>query len=180
MEIRGTAEKFATKNIFSERITMNYQAMVLKDEHVPFVATVFEQNKAALHGGTISLDEWRTCLCATLDPDELNFIIATTDEPVAWLKLNGLNGDVACVSMLVVAKEHQQRGVGSFALDFAEQFARRMGKHAVYIQTTRDNAVATTFYLHRGYRIAKEIRYAVGDGIVRDGYQFCKSLEESV
>jgi ribosomal protein S18 acetylase RimI-like enzyme len=97
-------------------------------------------------------------------------------KPAAWLKMNGMNNDKICISMLVVDDAYKRSGVGSFAVRFAEEFAETHAKTAVRIQTTKDNIPATQCYQKQGY-IAKEIVYAVGDGINRDGYEFIKEIK---
>lgn len=156
---------------------MKYKALILDSEHIAFVDHVFRQNLEILHGGYISLDEWYTSLLTQTDAYEKNFIITADGENSAWLKLNGLNSADIWISMLVVAKEFQRMGIGSFCVQFAEEFARNEFKKSIRIHTTKDNIVATKLYLRNGYKIEKEIRYAVGDGIIRDGYQFIKKLE---
>lgn len=157
---------------------MTYQAVNLCSEHIPFVDRIFKQNNETLHGGQISLDEWYTYLCLEPDPYEVNFIITADGENAAWMKLNGLNAqDEIYIAMLVVAKEYQRSGIGSFAVRFAENFARAKSKGIVRIMTTEDNVIAVDFYLKQGYEIEKHIHYAVGDGVVRDGYLFKKELE---
>lgn len=159
---------------------MIYQAIDICPDHIPFVDYIFRQNNEALHGGQVSIAEWYTCLCLEVDSDERNFIITVNGEYAAWMKLNGLNtpGGIY-IAMLVVAKEHQQNGVGRFAVRFAEDFARAGNKDTVWIQTTQDNLAAVDFYLKQGYRIDKHIRYAVGDGVFRDGYRFKKQWKVS-
>jgi len=157
---------------------MEIAITTLTADHIPFVHDVFTQNIDILHGGeVISEKDWYDGLlgeCA--DPYEVNFIILSDRRPAAWLKINGLNGDTACISMLVVDRNFQRQGVGSFAVRYAEGYARECGKTAVRIQTTRDNTAAANCYLRLGYQIAREMKYAVGDGVLRDGYEFRKEL----
>lgn len=157
---------------------MIYQSVSLCSEHIPFVNRIFQQNNETLHGGQISLDEWYTYLCLEPDPYEMNFIITADGENAAWMKLNGLdNQNEIFISMLVVAKEYQRNGVGSFAVRFAEDYARARNKGIVRITTTMDNVIAVDFYLKQGYEVEERIRYAVGDGVIRDGYLFKKKIE---
>ena len=156
---------------------MKYKALILDSEHIAFVDHVFRQNLEILHGGHISFDEWYSCLCIEPDPHEKNFIITADGENSAWLKLNGLNSSDIWISMLVVAKVFQRMGIGSFCVQFAEKFARNEFKKSIRIHTTKDNIAATKLYLRNDYKIEKDIRYTVGDGIIRDGYQFIKELE---
>jgi len=78
--------------------------------------------------------------------------------------------------MLVVENSFKRCGVGSFAIHFAEQYIKSLGKSSLMIYTTKDNEPATQCYLKNGYRITEEIHYAVGDGIVRAGYRFQKDF----
>ncbi len=156
---------------------MIYEAVNLRPDHIPFVDDVFRQNREVLHGGVISTDEWYACLYLEVDSDERNFIITANGENAAWMKLNGWNAEEEIyIAMLVVAKEYQRHGVGSFAVQFAQNCARAENKGTVRIQTTQDNVAAVDFYLKQGYEIEKCIRYAVGDGVVRNGYRFKKKL----
>lgn len=153
---------------------MKYQIIPFNPGHISFVDYVFEQSSEILHGGHISPEEWYNCLCLEPDPYEKNFIITVGGENTAWLKLNALNSEDIWISMLVVAKEFQHMGIGSFCIQFAERFARRESKKSIRIQTTKDNLAATNLYLKMGFEIEKELRYVVGDGIIREGYQFRK------
>jgi ribosomal protein S18 acetylase RimI-like enzyme len=78
--------------------------------------------------------------------------------------------------MLVVDDAFKHQGVGSYAISYSEDCAKNNGKTAIRVYTTRDNEAATKCYLKNGYEIIKEIRYSVGDGVIRDGYEFRKSL----
>lgn len=155
---------------------MEFCACELKEKDIPFVASVYDENIEILHGVGISLSEWENHMLNDPDPDEINYIITANGEYAAWLKLNGLSSDIIYVSMLIVAKKYQRMGIGGFALRFAECYAAKNGKAAVRIQTTSDNKAAKHCYLNNGYRILENIRYAVGDGVVREGYIFEKKV----
>lgn len=156
---------------------MKLYAKELSKELIPFVYHVFEQNRTVLHGNFISLEEWYSFLGEHADPYEANFIIMNNDIPAAWLKLNALNNPVICISMLVVDDEFKHKGVGRFAIQFSELYAKENSKSAVLIYTTKDNDIATACYLKCGYIITRELVYKVGDGIDRAGYQFRKEIE---
>jgi len=59
---------------------------------------------------------------------------------------------------------------------FAEKYAKDLKKSAILILTTADNICAKGCYNKLGYLVEKSIRYAVGDGIERDGVVFRKEL----
>ena len=117
------------------------------------VYRLFDQNKDALRAESISLREWEELL-SSIDPDEAHFLICKDSLPVAYVKLNGLeNKREAWVSMLFVAKEFQRRGIGSFAVNFAERYLRERGFEAIKIQTDTDNIQAVSCYTKCGYEI---------------------------
>ena len=150
-------------------------------EHVDFVFEILssEKNKAALHGGDTTLDDWRQlCMKNMADPDEANFIICRGAVPTAWLKVNGLLGNCAWISMLVVHERFQHQGVGSFAIRFAEDFVRQKKKTALGIHTTTDNTAAQNCYGKMGYTITEEGACTTGDGVQRRGYTFFRSMDE--
>ncbi len=155
---------------------MEFSACELSEKDIPFIAAVYDENIKILHGDEISLTEWKKYLLIDLDPDEINLIITVNGKNAAWLKLNGLSSGIIYVSMLVVAKKYQRMGVGGFALRLSECYAVENGKAVVRIQTTCDNKAAKHCYLKNGFRIIDKIRYAVGDGVVREGYLFEKEI----
>ena len=155
---------------------MNLSVKKMNADFIPFIYHVFEQNRAALHCGHISQEEWFDFIFGeAADPYEIHFIITDNDFPAAWLKLNGLNTPVICISMLVVDKTYQHKGIGRYAIRYAENYAIDNSKTAVRIQTTKDNIIAKECYLKCGYEIIREMVYRVGDGD-REGYEFQKSF----
>ena len=121
-----------------------------------FIARVYGENLRALHGVPIPLDEWRALLAAN-DPDERHFILRMGDEPCAWLKLNGLEGDdTGWISMLVVLPEWQRKGLGATALAFAEDVLRSMGKRRIGLHTSGDNQPALSLYRRAGFEIVDQ------------------------
>ena len=132
---------------------MSFEVVALREEHVVFVHAAMRANEAVLHAGDIPLEEWRACLLAD-DPDEAQRIVLCDGTPAAWLKINGLCGrETAWISMLVVREDFRRCGVGSFAVRFAEDFARARGFAAMQIQTTADNTAARRCYAKLGYTI---------------------------
>lgn len=155
---------------------MQYRTIPLTAEYISFVDRVYAQNRTVLHGNVIPIEQWHNAFVNDADPHEVNFIIIAGNRPAAWLKLNGLNKDKPSISMLVVDDSFKRCGVGSFAVHYAGEYIKSLGKSSLFIYTTRDNEPATQCYLKNGYRIAEEIHYAVGDGIVRPGYRFQKDF----
>lgn len=149
----------------------------LTKETVYFVYEVYEQNREILHGNYVSLDDWYEFLIGRYaDPFEKHFIVMHNNIPVAWLKFNGLNKMTICISMLVVAISYQHKGIGKYALKYAESYARAEKKSAILIQTTKDNLISTECYIKCGYNKIREMIYKVGDGVDREGYEFKKII----
>jgi ribosomal protein S18 acetylase RimI-like enzyme len=157
---------------------MQCHAIPLTAELVSFVDRIYEQNRIALHGSIISIEEWHNAFSDDADPHEVNFIIIADNQPAAWLKLNGLNKEEPSISMLVVDDSFKRCGVGSFAVHFAGEYIKSLGKSSLFIYTTKDNEPAAQCYLKNGYKVAEEINYAVGDGIIRPGFKFKKDFTE--
>ncbi|MDR2686613.1 MAG: GNAT family N-acetyltransferase [Oscillospiraceae bacterium] len=131
----------------------------MKKEHVGFVIYLLndESVKAALHLEDAPRKEREKALRKNLrDRDEANFILCRGGEPIGWLKLNGLKGDMAWISMLAVHPAHQRQGAGRFAARYAEEFARGKGFTRLGIHTTKDNAPAQSCYEKSGYALVEE------------------------
>ena len=166
---------------------MNLSVKKMNDEDIPFIFEVFEQNRNVLHENHTSLEEWteyftNSDTSGSDSPYESHHIIVADDCPAAWLKINGWNEPEIWISMLVVDDFYKHKGVGKFAIQFAEKTARYWAKSAIRFQTTRDNDIAKDCYLKCGYEIVREpdgpvpMIYKVGDGIDREGYEFKKII----
>ena len=118
-----------------------------------FVRILFVQNKDILNARNISLSGWREILSVD-NPDEKHFLVCKGAMPVAYMKINGLlNSDKAWISMLFVAKDFQHQGIGSFALNYAEQYVKGLGFNEIKIQTDKENIAAINCYSNSGYQI---------------------------
>jgi len=129
-------------------------------EHIPIVVNLLllEENvKAALHTEETTRKEWEKSFRKNLrDKDEANFVLYRGNRPMGWLKLNGLNGDMAWISMLAIHPAHQNQGAGRFAVRYAEGLAREKGFRRMGIHTTADNAPARACYEKLGYTLTEE------------------------
>jgi ribosomal protein S18 acetylase RimI-like enzyme len=131
----------------------------MQKEHIGFVIYLLneERVKTALHLEDAPRKQWEKALRKNLrDRDEANFILYRGNRPMGWLKLNGLKGDMAWISMLAVHPAHQGQGAGRFAIRYAEQFAREKGFARMGIHTTQDNTAARTCYEGLGYELTEE------------------------
>lgn len=116
-----------------------------------YIARFFSKNLAALHGKEIMYEQWCKMLSET-DTDEENFLVCRGVMPVAWLKINGLDStDTGYISMLAVEPCFQHKGIGTFAIKFAEDFLLSKGKQKIGVQTTEDNAPALFLYKKCGF-----------------------------
>ncbi len=141
------------------------------------ISLLYRQNCAALHGRYIPLEEWRQCLSED-DPDEQNLLLRQGAAPVAWMRINGLDGvELAWLSMLVVSPAAQRQGVGTFAVRYAEAFVRARGFTRLGIHTTEDNLPARGLYTQCGYTVTEFGGCTTGDGAARKGYTFIKQLD---
>ncbi len=117
-----------------------------------FVRLMFAGNRKYLHCENISMQEWRELLSSD-DPDEKHFLICKGAMPVGYMKINGLlNRETAWISMLFIMEKYHHRGIGTYAVRFAEGFIKDRGFSAIGIQTTDDNTPAKNLYTKCGYK----------------------------
>ncbi len=116
-----------------------------------YITGFFAKNAEALHCKEITYSEWRKLL-SEKSPDEEHFLVCRGAMPVAWLKINGLEaGDAGWVSMLAVEPRFQHKGIGTFAMKFAESFMISKEKQKIKVQTTEDNSAALSLYKKFGF-----------------------------
>lgn len=161
--------------MFRLDVPTNYNIIPLTDDlnHLLFICDLLTDPSIAstLHVKTVPDNEciqfrieMREALIFKAQDDELNYMIRKGIVPVAWLKINGLSNDSLWISMLVVHEKYRRRGVGMFALKFAEDFARKTGRRHIYLCTTADNLVAQSLYKKAGYAVTEEAEQQYGDG----------------
>ena len=88
--------------------SINLRTDAMTESDIPSVIDILnsEKNKAVLHPAELTSEQWHDAFRNNLqDPDEANFIIYRSGVPVAWLKVNGLQGKMPWLSMLVVYEE---------------------------------------------------------------------------
>lgn len=138
--------------MFEKQLGQIYKAVPVSSRFdVRIIADIYNKNLEALHGDKISYAEWLSAIMSN-DTDEKNYLICRGIMPVAWLKINGLDDtDVGYISMLAVIPQFQRSGVGTFAVEFAENFLHSEGKKIVCVQTTSDNMPAVRLYEKCGF-----------------------------
>jgi ribosomal protein S18 acetylase RimI-like enzyme len=116
-----------------------------------FVMIMFAQNKSELKAENISLNEWKELLSAD-NPDEKHFLICKGAVPACYMCLSGASGErKAHISMLFVKKELQRCGAGTFALHFAERYAKENGFDFIATSADKGNTAAENCFLKCGY-----------------------------
>lgn len=133
---------------------LSYSAEAVTDQTVRYVAMLYSKNIAALHGAEIPYSEWCGLISAG-DTDERHFLIRKGAVPCAYLKINGLESgdDIGWISMLAAEPAFQRKGIGTYAVCFAEKYLQNMGKSVVKIHTTCDNIPAQRLYEKCGYSL---------------------------
>ena len=131
-------------------VTFNAVAVTEKNE-ARYITDIFNENAHLLHSEIIPYSEWCSLISAN-DTDEKHFLIRKGAVPCGYMKINGLeNGDDGWISMLAVASAFQRKGIGKYAVSYAESFFKKQGKLCVKIHTTTDNYPARKLYEKCGY-----------------------------
>ena len=131
-----------------------------------FVRIMFVQNKSELKTENISLHEWKELLSAD-NSDEKHFLICKGAVPACYMCLSGASGErKAHISMLFVKKELHRCGAATFALHFAEQYARENGFDFIVASVDKNNTAAEKCFLKCGYTASEQNSMA----------EFCKAL----
>lgn len=131
-----------------------------------FVRIMFVQNKSELKTENISLHEWKELLSAD-NSDEKHFLICKGAVPACYMRLSGVSGErKARISMLFVAKALQRCSAGTFALHFAEQYAKENGFDFIVASVDKNNTAAEKCFLKCGYTASEQNSMA----------EFCKAL----
>ena len=128
----------------------------MRKDHIALVIHLLNEKsvKAALHLEDAPRKKWEKSLRKNLrDRDEANFVLFRGNRHMGWLKLNGLKGDTAWISMLAIHPAHQGQGAGRFAVRYAEGLAREKGFSRLGIHTTKDNQAARACYEKLGYTL---------------------------
>ncbi len=164
--------------IMFEKSLTPFYAKEIAEDGARFVSMFYGKNIEAFHGNGIMYDEWLGFLSMN-DTDEKHFLILKGALPCAWLKINGLNNEdnIGWISMLAVEPVFKRRGIGEYAVKFAEDYLFKSGKSAVRILTTEDNIPAQELYKKCGFTVLEHCNYVTGDGIERGGLVFEKILK---
>ena len=97
-----------------------------------------------------------------------SFTIVATDSAtkiVGFLVAIPRRNDIGHVITIDVLKEARRLGVGSKLLSEAEVRFRKMGCHAVSLETAVDNRSALAFYKHHQYFLVKTVPHYYSNGV---------------
>lgn len=161
--------------------TGNISFREMQEKDILFISVLLNDRRviASLHNAEMSYYEWLKTYNEYWknDNDEKHFIIVDGQEPVGWMKLNGLEGnETAWIAMLVISPESQHKGIGRLAVQYAEDFIKVNGFSKTGIHTTEDNEIAQALYAKCGYVITEYGDCTTGDGAHRKGYTFMKDI----
>ncbi len=175
---RGELSPDNGQEIFEKILFQNaaYYAQEANVKEAEHISMLYNKNINALHGAEITAQEWRDAL-AEKDEDETHFLIYKDATPVAWLKINGLRDNNTCwISMLAVEPIFHRQGIGTFAIGFAEEYCRSLGKKQLFVKTTEDNIAAQKLYSICSFAVCDKVMYSTGDGISRVGIVYSKLI----
>lgn len=137
-------------------VTFNAVAVTEKNG-ARYIADIFNENAHLLHSERIPYSEWCSLISAN-DTDEKHFLIRKGAVPCGYMKINGLeNCDDGWISMLAVASAFQRKGIGKYAVSYAERFFKKQEKLCVKIHTTTDNYPARKLYEKCGYLLCNSM-----------------------
>lgn len=146
------------------------------DIYVRYALMIYTNNLDPLHGNEISYEDFKEMLSAD-DSDERHFLVLKGAVPCAYMKINGLaEGKEGWLSMFAVDTVFQRRGIGEYAVGYAEEFLHGAGKECMRIHTTEDNTPARRLYEKCGYNVSDRLDYVTGDGVKRAGFTFSKEI----
>ena len=133
--------------MFEKPIVTFNAAQVTEKNGARYITDIFNENAHLLHSEIIPYSEWCSLISAN-DTDEKHFLIRKGAVPCGYLKINGLeDGNDGWISILAVASAFQRKGIGKYAVSYAESFFKKQGK----LHTTTDNYPARKLYEKCGY-----------------------------
>ena len=137
--------------MFEKPIVTFNAAQVTEKNEARYITDIFNENAHLLHSEIIPYSEWCSLISAN-DTDEKHFLIRKGAVPCGYLKINGLeDGNDGWISILAVAPAFKGKGVGKYAVSYAEKYLCEYGKLCVKIHTTKDNFPAQRLYEKCGY-----------------------------
>ena len=126
-------------------------------EEAGFCASLYLQDREAKNGEAGD-EDWRKLRdtyaerFSAADPDKAYRLLCKGAMPVAFLSLTSLAGnDTAVIGELLVSPSYRRRGIGSFAVAYAEELAARRGCSSVGVDVAPDNEPAKNLFKKLGF-----------------------------
>jgi len=104
------------------------------------------------------------------------FFIVSNDIVIgytAWKK----EGAVLWIDKLYVEQHSQSKGAGSWALQAAEAYARKMDICELQLRVNQNNRAAITFYLNQRFKVLRKANFSAPSGYLYKDFIMCKSIE---
>ena len=137
--------------MFEYRLCSNLSINTATVDDAYFCAELLDQNKEALHTNAINPVVWKELLSVS-NPNEKHLLICMGAMPVGYMKLIGLEGkDIANISALFVSSAYQRRGIGTFAVKFAEKYLLQRGFQRARARVAFDNTPPRNLFKKLGY-----------------------------
>lgn len=154
------------------------KAKPLSRMHLPYLHMLMNRPEtlASVHEIPTDLSVWENAYKNWIKNYEQNFIIYSDENPAGWLKLNGFESNTGWISMLVIDPKYRRRGLGRFAVSFAECIFKENGLRHAAIHTTEDNLPARALYESCGFIVTERGECTNGDGAKRTGLTFEKEI----
>ena len=107
------------------------------------------------------------------DPDEEDYIIFDENTPVGWLGINGLLSEdkVACIKMIGLFPQYQNKGIGTYALHQASGMLRSRGFTAAALYTNQSNRRAQSCYMKCGFKVTEKFVEKMANGKLAERYK---------
>ena len=100
------------------------------------------------------------------DPDEEDYIIFDGDTPIGWLGINGLSSEdkTAYIKMLAILPLFQNKGVGSYVVNFCVENLKSRKFEKVVLYTDKSNLRAQKCYEKCGFGVREELTETMSNG----------------
>jgi ribosomal protein S18 acetylase RimI-like enzyme len=92
-----------------------------------------------------------------IDFDDGLFFVAVDDDEVIGTVMAGYDGHRGWIYSMAVSLKHQNKGIGSAMLSYAEERLSEKGCLKINLQILDGNEQVEAFYLKNGYRTEKRI-----------------------
>lgn len=149
----------------ADEIWRDHYAPIIGIDQVEYMLDKFQSDKA-ISGQIESGYEYYLVLDADTNS---GYIALVPDESGRSMKL----------SKIYIRKSERGRGLGRFALDFAEDLCRQHGCTKLWLTVNKHNASSIRWYERMGFVNAGTTVADIGNGFVMDDYIMEKSMKHT-